>query len=45
MLKRGLYFARRGYMSLSLELTEDDDAAFLAAFDEVLSEYGQILTS
>ncbi len=43
MLKRGIYFARRGYVSLSLELTDEDDAALLGAFDEVLSEFGDIL--
>ena len=43
MLKRGIYFARRGYMSLSLELTEDDDAVLLNAFDEVLAETGNLL--
>ena len=45
MLARGIYFARRGYMSLSLELTREDDAALLAAFDEVLSEFGELLYS
>ncbi len=45
MLKRGIYFARRGYMSLSLELTEEDDAALLAAFDEVLGQFGEVLCS
>ncbi|MEM7425623.1 MAG: aminotransferase class III-fold pyridoxal phosphate-dependent enzyme [Pseudomonadota bacterium] len=45
MLKRGIYFARRGYMSLSLELTEEDDAALLAAFDQVLREFGDLLCS
>ncbi len=43
MLKRGIYFARRGYVSLSLELTEEDDAALLTAFDEVLAEHGETL--
>lgn len=43
MLKRGLYFARRGYMSLSLELTDEDDAALLTAFDEVLDQFGAVL--
>ena len=43
MLKRGIYFARRGYMSLSLELSEDDDAALLTAFDDVLARFGDSL--
>ncbi len=43
MLKRGIYFARRGYVSLSLELTDEDDAALLTAFDEVLGQFGEIL--
>jgi len=45
MFKRGLYFARRGYMSLSLELTEEDDQVLLTAFDEVLGEFGEVLCS
>ncbi len=43
MLQRGIYFARRGFLSISLELTEEDDAALLTAFDEVLAEFGGVL--
>lgn len=43
MLARGIYFARRGYMSLSLALTGEDDKALIEAFDEVLSEHGHLL--
>jgi glutamate-1-semialdehyde 2,1-aminomutase len=43
MLTRGFYFARRGYMSLSLALTQEDDDAFLAAVNEVLATRGDLL--
>jgi glutamate-1-semialdehyde 2,1-aminomutase len=39
LLERGYSIARRGLMSLSLPLTEADDSAFLAAFDDVLATY------
>ena len=45
MLARGIYFARRGYMSLSLALSDEDDAALLEAFDEVLEQHGALLTN
>lgn len=43
MLARGFYLARRGFMSLSLALTEDDHDRFAAAFEDVLGEYGDLL--
>jgi glutamate-1-semialdehyde 2,1-aminomutase len=39
LLERGCSIARRGLISLSLPLTEADDSAFLAAFDDVLATY------
>ncbi len=39
LLERGFSIARRGLISLSLPLTEADDSAFLAAFDDVLATY------
>ncbi len=37
MLNRGFYFARRGYMALSLPTTEVDAEYFVAAVDEFLA--------
>ena len=42
MLERGFYLARRGYVSLSIVQTDDDFAAFKAAFAEILEAYGAI---
>ena len=36
LLDRGFYIARRGYMALSMALTEADLDAFLGAIDDVL---------
>jgi glutamate-1-semialdehyde 2,1-aminomutase len=43
MLARGFYFARRGYMSLSLALEEVDYDGYARAFEEVLGEHGKVL--
>ena len=44
MLAAGFYLARRGFMSLSLPLSEDDYRGFAAAFDEFLVSAGPLLT-
>jgi glutamate-1-semialdehyde 2,1-aminomutase len=40
---RGIYIARRGFMSLSLPLTEADHDALVAAFDGYLGDYSGVL--
>jgi glutamate-1-semialdehyde 2,1-aminomutase len=40
---RGIYIARRGFMSLSLPLTDADHDALVAAFDAYLSDYSAVL--
>lgn len=40
---RGFYFARRGFIALSLPLTQADHAAFVAAFQEFLEDYADVL--
>jgi glutamate-1-semialdehyde 2,1-aminomutase len=40
---RGIYMARRGFMSLSLPLTAADHDALVAAFDAVLGDYADVL--
>jgi glutamate-1-semialdehyde 2,1-aminomutase len=40
MLRRGFYVARRGFIALSLPLTEADYEAFAAAFEDFLSACG-----
>ncbi|HEV7369853.1 aspartate aminotransferase family protein [Arenibaculum sp.] len=45
MIERGFYFARRGFLSLSIETTDRDCADFAAAFREVLSDWGALLGS
>ena len=39
----GFYLARRGFMSLSLALTEADCDAYVAAFEGFLDTYGAVL--
>ncbi len=39
----GFYFARRGFIALSLPLTEADHDAFVAAFEEFLDDYAAVL--
>ena len=43
MIDRGYYFARRGYISLSLPTLEADCDAFVAAVDEFLAAYGSLI--
>jgi glutamate-1-semialdehyde 2,1-aminomutase len=40
---RGIYIARRGFMSLSLPLTPADHDALVAAFDAILGDYADVL--
>jgi glutamate-1-semialdehyde 2,1-aminomutase len=40
---RGIYIARRGFMSLSLPLTEADHDALVAAFDAYLGDHCELL--
>jgi glutamate-1-semialdehyde 2,1-aminomutase len=40
---RGIYLARRGFMSLSLPLSEADHDALVAAFDAYLGDYSEVL--
>jgi glutamate-1-semialdehyde 2,1-aminomutase len=39
----GIYMARRGFMSLSLPLTETDHDNFVEAFEDFLDEYAGVL--
>lgn len=43
MLERGFYLARRGMIALSLAITDDDCAAFVAAVEEFLATYRPVL--
>ncbi len=43
MLARGFYVARRGFIALSLPLTEADCDAFAAAFEDFLGACGPVL--
>jgi glutamate-1-semialdehyde 2,1-aminomutase len=45
MLDRGFYFARRGYIALSLPTTGSDCAQFADAVDEFLARRGPLLAS
>jgi glutamate-1-semialdehyde 2,1-aminomutase len=45
MLARGFYTARRGFVALSLPLTNDDYDAFVDAFDDFLVTNGPALTA
>ena len=40
---RGIYIARRGFMSLSLPLTETDHDALVAAFEGYVADYSSML--
>ncbi|MDX6748594.1 aminotransferase class III-fold pyridoxal phosphate-dependent enzyme [Geminicoccaceae bacterium 1502E] len=44
MMERGFYFARRGYMSLSLCLAPEDFDGFIAAYDDFIQSYESLLT-
>lgn len=43
MLEQGFYLARRGFIVLSLPLTDDDLARFAAAFDGFLRRFAPVL--
>jgi glutamate-1-semialdehyde 2,1-aminomutase len=43
MMERGFYLARRGFMALSLALTDDDGDRFVEAFDEFFATYGHLV--
>jgi glutamate-1-semialdehyde 2,1-aminomutase len=43
MLERGFYVARRGFLALSLPLSEHDHDAFSDAFEDFLATYGPLL--
>ncbi|QQS12885.1 MAG: aminotransferase class III-fold pyridoxal phosphate-dependent enzyme [Rhodospirillales bacterium] len=43
MLERGFYLARRGFMALSLALTDADHDAFVAAVDDYCGAYKNVL--
>jgi glutamate-1-semialdehyde 2,1-aminomutase len=43
MIERGFYFARRGYIALSLPTTEEDCDAFASAVGEFLSLRGSLI--
>ena len=43
MLQRGYYLARRGFMALSLALTEADHDGFIAAVDDYCGAYRNVL--
>ena len=45
MIAAGIYITRRGYMALSLALTEDDHDYFIAEADKFLSTYGELIAS
>jgi glutamate-1-semialdehyde 2,1-aminomutase len=42
MLERGMYLARRGYLSLSIVQGNDDFSAFKSAFADVLGTYASV---
>jgi len=44
MIERGYYFARRGYLALSLALDPADHEGFLAALQDALDVNGRLLT-
>jgi glutamate-1-semialdehyde 2,1-aminomutase len=43
LIARGIYIARRGYVSLSLPQDEADDAAFAAAVADAVATHGRVL--
>jgi len=43
MLDRGYYFARRGYIALSLPTTEADCEGFVSAVDDFLQARGSLI--
>ena len=45
MIEQGQYLARRGFITLSLPMTEVDFARFEAAFDEFLAVRGPVVAA
>ena len=45
MIEAGIYITRRGYMALSLALTEDDHDCFVAEADRFLATYGELIST
>ena len=43
MIDRGYYFARRGFIALSLPTTEADTDGFVAAIDDFLQARGALI--
>lgn len=43
LIERGCFTARRGFMSLSLALSDDELDGFASAFDDVLESFGHLL--
>ncbi|MBT7505288.1 MAG: aspartate aminotransferase family protein, partial [Rhodospirillales bacterium] len=43
MMMRGFTYAQRGYMSLSLPITTDDQDNFAGALDDVISVHSDLL--
>jgi len=44
MIAAGIYLTRRGYMALSLALTEEDHDSFIAETERFLETYGELLS-
>ena len=45
MIAAGIYITRRGYMALSLAVSEDDHDCFVAEADKFLSDYGELISA
>jgi len=45
MIHRGYYIARRGFVALSLPITETDTNGLVAAFGEFLDEHGAAIVA
>jgi hypothetical protein len=45
MIAAGIYITRRGYMALSLALTEDDHDYFIAEAEKFLDDYGELISA
>ena len=45
LISAGIYITRRGYLALSLALTEDDHDLFVAEADKFLSAYGELISA
>jgi glutamate-1-semialdehyde 2,1-aminomutase len=43
MIEQGIFFARRGFISLSLALAPEDHERFAAAFESFVNEYADLL--